>query len=390
MVAASSYRMSTRYNNGDGISWQICHDVTVEDCHSHDHAGLGLHPGSGSQRPVMRRNKLERCQIGLFFCWGVKYGLAEENTILDIKGQGISIGHRDTDNIVRKNVVRNSGQTGILFRPERGAGFCGHRNLIEQNVIPGKTTRWLSRYADEICISFPGTEARLPKGRNIKLTGNPVRAEIVALNQRAFSECHPESASPELLILGGSQGADSLNAAVLAAIGRLSGELSGWKIVHQTGPRDIDTARQTYLKLGLPAAVEPFFHDMATLYSRSTIVISRSGATTLAELACIGTAMILLPYPHAADDHQMANAKAFVDCQAALLQKHEESLETTADHLASKLRLLLNDSESRTRMGLAAKGLAHPDAAEQIASVIQAAINYSFENRDAFTYSRFS
>ena len=249
--------------------------------------------------------------------------------------------------------------------------------LIEQNVIPGKTTRWLSRYADEICISFPGTEARLPKGRNIKLTGNPVRAEIVALNQRAFSECHPESASPELLILGGSQGADSLNAAVLAAIGRLSGELSGWKIVHQTGPRDIDTARQTYLKLGLPAAVEPFFHDMATLYSRSTIVISRSGATTLAELACIGTAMILLPYPHAADDHQMANAKAFVDCQAALLQKHEESLETTADHLASKLRLLLNDSESRTRMGLAAKGLAHPDAAEQIASVIQAAINRS-------------
>ena len=83
----------------------------------------------------MRRNKLERCQIGLFFCWGVKYGLAEDNTILDIKGQGISIGHRDTDNIVRKNVVRNSGQTGILFRPERGSGFCGHRNLIEQNII---------------------------------------------------------------------------------------------------------------------------------------------------------------------------------------------------------------------------------------------------------------
>jgi hypothetical protein len=83
----------------------------------------------------MRRNKLEQCQIGLFFCWGVKFGLAEDNTILDIKGQGISIGHRDTDNIVRKNIVRNSGQTGILFRPERGAGFCGHRNLIEQNQI---------------------------------------------------------------------------------------------------------------------------------------------------------------------------------------------------------------------------------------------------------------
>jgi parallel beta-helix repeat protein len=128
-------KVIARQNNGDGISWQICHDVTVEDCHSHDHAGLALHPGSGSQRPLMRRNKMERCQIGLFFCWGVKYGLAENNTILDIKGQGISIGHRDTDNIVRKNTVRNSGQTGILFRPERGPGFCGHRNLIEQNVV---------------------------------------------------------------------------------------------------------------------------------------------------------------------------------------------------------------------------------------------------------------
>lgn len=128
-------KVTARHNNGDGISWQICHDVIVEDCHSHDHAGLALHPGSGSQRPLMRRNKLERCQIGLFFCWGVKYGLAEENTIQDIKGQGISIGHRDTDNIVRKNVVRNSGETGVLFRPERGPGFCGHRNLIEQNQI---------------------------------------------------------------------------------------------------------------------------------------------------------------------------------------------------------------------------------------------------------------
>lgn len=128
-------KVIARQNNGDGISWQICHDVTVEDCHSHDHVGLALHPGSGSQRPLMRRNTLERCQIGLFFCWGVKYGLAEDNTILDINGQGISIGHRDTDNVVRKNTVKNSGQTGILFRPERGAGFCGHRNLIEQNLI---------------------------------------------------------------------------------------------------------------------------------------------------------------------------------------------------------------------------------------------------------------
>jgi uncharacterized protein YunC (DUF1805 family) len=143
-------KVTARNYNGDGISWQICHDVTVEDCHSHDHTGLGLHPGSGSQRPVMRRNKLERCQIGLFFCWGVKYGLAEENTILDITGQGISIGHRDTDNLVRKNVVRNSGQTGILLRPERGPSFCGHRNVIEQNIVEN------SGPADGVAIDVQG------------------------------------------------------------------------------------------------------------------------------------------------------------------------------------------------------------------------------------------
>lgn len=124
-----------RNYNGDGISWQICHDVTVENCHSHDNRDLGLHPGSGSQRPLIRHNKIERCQIGLFFCWGVKYGLAEHNTINEIRGQGISIGHRDTDNIVRNNSVKNSGQTGILFRPERGPSFAGHRNLIEKNLV---------------------------------------------------------------------------------------------------------------------------------------------------------------------------------------------------------------------------------------------------------------
>lgn len=163
-------KVTARHNNGDGISWQICHDVTVEDCHSHDHAGLGLHPGSGSQRPVMRRNKLERCQIGLFFCWGVKYGLAEENTILDINGQGISIGHRDTDNLVRKNVVRNSGQTGILFRPERGTSFCGHRNVIEQNIVED------SGPADGVAIDVQGgTEQVTLRQNQIKETRDPAQ-----------------------------------------------------------------------------------------------------------------------------------------------------------------------------------------------------------------------
>ncbi len=117
-------RVEARNYNGDGISWQIGHDVTVEECHSHDHAGLGLHPGSGSQRPVIRNNKLERNDIGLFFCWGVKYGLAEKNRIEDNR-IGISIGHRDTDNLIADNDVLRSGKVGVLFRPRARQGVRG-------------------------------------------------------------------------------------------------------------------------------------------------------------------------------------------------------------------------------------------------------------------------
>lgn len=127
--------VTARDYNGDGISWQICHDVRVENCHSHDHAGLGLHPGSGSQRPVIRANRLQRNAIGLFFCWGVRYGLAEKNLIEDSRTSGISIGHRDTDNLIRENAVLRSGQVGVLFRAERGKAFAPHRNRLERNRI---------------------------------------------------------------------------------------------------------------------------------------------------------------------------------------------------------------------------------------------------------------
>ena len=127
-------KVIARNNNGDGISWQVCHDVRVEDCHSHDNHGLGFHPGSGSQRPIIRSNRSERNQIGIFFCWGVRFGLAENNTIVGVRESGISIGHRDTDNLIRNNSISGSGKDGILFRDETVA-FGPHRNRCEYNRI---------------------------------------------------------------------------------------------------------------------------------------------------------------------------------------------------------------------------------------------------------------
>ena len=128
--------VTTRNYNGDGISFQICHDVLVEDCKSYGNADLGVHPGSGSQRPLIRNNQLHDNSIGIFWCWGVRYGLAEKNHIKNNSSYGISIGHCDTDNIMKDNDVIDSGRVGILFRDDaRGKDFWANRNLIMNNRI---------------------------------------------------------------------------------------------------------------------------------------------------------------------------------------------------------------------------------------------------------------
>jgi len=185
-------RVTARNNNGDGISFQICHDVRVEDCHSHDNADLGVHPGSGSQRPVILNNRLERNSQGLFWCWGVKYGLAEGNQIADNRLYGVSIGHNDTDNVMRRNVIRNSGQFGVLFRNEdRGQDFWPNRNVLESNVIEnsggvdGVAIEVMGRVRD---LTFSGNtlrETREPAQR----VGIRIAAEVgaVSLAENTFS-----------------------------------------------------------------------------------------------------------------------------------------------------------------------------------------------------------
>jgi len=126
--------LNVRDYNGDGISFQICHDVTVENCTIHNNADLGIHPGSGSQRPAMRNNNVSGSNIGIFFCWGVKYGLAAGNSIAECN-YGVSIGHHDDENLVTNNDIRSSLINGVIFRPERGEGFTAKGNRVEKNRI---------------------------------------------------------------------------------------------------------------------------------------------------------------------------------------------------------------------------------------------------------------
>jgi parallel beta-helix repeat protein len=178
--------LTTRNYNGDGVSWQICHDCVVENCHSYDNADLGLHPGSGSQRPLIRGNTVQRNRIGIFYCWGVKYSLAEKNT-LEENTFGISIGHNDTDNLIRNNVIRDSGTNGVLFRTDdRGKDFWPNRNTLEDNRI-------FDNGDDEgVAIDIQG------QTRSITLARNEVR-ETRAPMRRTGIKIGPETRDIQLI-----------------------------------------------------------------------------------------------------------------------------------------------------------------------------------------------
>ncbi len=127
--------VTSRNYNGDGFSFQVCDDIQFQNCKAINNAGLGFHPGSGSQRPVFRNCESRGNSLGLFFCWAVSDGIAENCTLSENKRFGISIGHRDTDNVVRNCTVERNGEVGILFRREAEEFRCGNRNRIEDCLI---------------------------------------------------------------------------------------------------------------------------------------------------------------------------------------------------------------------------------------------------------------
>ena len=190
-------------------------------------------------------------------------------------------------------------------------------------------------------------------------------AELAAASRDDADGSH----RPTLLVLGGSQGAHAINQAVLIFAEDARQFLNGWRVIHQTGERDADEVRATYQRLSIDAVVQPFFEDMLPHYRNSDMVVSRAGGTTLSELACAGLPAILVPYPHAMDDHQTANANVFVREGAA----HVIPSLASEDDRRAFMRILeqnLSDSGLRKKKAQCMQKLARPQAADEVAALV--------------------
>jgi len=260
--------------------------------------------------------------------------------------------------VLRRNAPRSVlSMGGYAAAPGGLAARFAHVPLIvhEQNRIAGVTNRLLSRWAQRVLTGFAGAFAQET------WVGNPVRATIAELPPP--EERYARRSGPlQLLVLGGSQGAQSLNAA-LPEVLRRRGAKFPVVVRHQCGEAHFDKARAAYLAAGVEADVVPFEKDMAGAYAWADLVICRAGALTLAELAAAGAPAILVPYPHAVDDHQTKNAEAMVAAGGAVLVAEGTDF---VKRLGAEFEKL-GSRDTLLRMALAARTLAKPDAAQRIA-----------------------
>jgi UDP-N-acetylglucosamine--N-acetylmuramyl-(pentapeptide) pyrophosphoryl-undecaprenol N-acetylglucosamine transferase len=236
--------------------------------------------------------------------------------------------------------------------------------LLEQNAGVGLTNRLLARAVDRAYVSFKETVEAFPQGV-AQWVGNPVRRNFVeAGNMARMDPAGFEMRARKVLVIGGSQGARSLNQLVPEALAQAARALNGraLEIVHQTGHAMCDAVRARYQELGLNATVTPFIDDMPRAYASAALVIGRAGATSIAEICAIGRPSILIPIP-LADDHQWPNAHALAEAGAALALREKE---TTAESLGLAVSRLMNDPAQRLRMADAARTLGRPDAAAAI------------------------
>lgn len=275
------------------------------------------------------------------------------------------------------------------FRPDAAVGVGGYASgpvllaaslrgiptlIQEQNSYAGLTNKVLARWAARICVAYPGMDAFFPADK-IRLTGNPVRHDIQFADQqveagRTFFGL--ESSRPTLLVIGGSQGARTLNETLETGLTRLVD--AGVQVVWQTGPAFIERARVAVAAVGSPLIkAYDFIYDMDKAYAVADTVVSRAGALSVSELCLVGRPAILVPFPAASEDHQTKNAMALVERNAALLVSDQ----TARQELVTAALNLLANAPQRQQLSTEIKTFAKPNAARDIAGEVLKLTNFS-------------
>jgi len=228
---------------------------------------------------------------------------------------------------------------------------------FEPNVVPGFANRMVARFVSAAAVHFEETKKFF---RNCHVTGVPVRAEFFDIPQRGLA------VPPTLLVFGGSQGARAINQAMCGAMPALRDRIPGIKVLHQTGERDYDTTVTAYEKLDAAVEVAKFMDNMPAMFARADLIVSRAGASTVAEIAAAGKPSVFVPFPKAADDHQRRNAEAMQKVGAAVML---EECDLTPALLADTVAGLLSDAVKLKTMSAAARAMAHPNATRDIAEL---------------------
>ncbi|MFP8967132.1 undecaprenyldiphospho-muramoylpentapeptide beta-N-acetylglucosaminyltransferase [Pokkaliibacter sp. CJK22405] len=257
------------------------------------------------------------------------------------------------------------GMGGFASGPGGLAAWLLRKPLVihEQNAIPGVTNKVLSRLAKKVLVAFDDAISWLPAAQ---VTGNPIRERVCAV--RSPESRYGERAGKlRILVVGGSLGATAINAVIPRWLAALPADERP-EVWHQSGERHIEATREFYREHGVEANLVPFIEDMADAYAWADLVICRSGALTVSELAAVGVASVLIPFPHAVDDHQTANGRYLEHAGAAVLvQQSELSVESLQSLYATRL----HDRQTLAAMAQAARSLAKPEATAQVADICE-------------------
>jgi UDP-N-acetylglucosamine--N-acetylmuramyl-(pentapeptide) pyrophosphoryl-undecaprenol N-acetylglucosamine transferase len=242
--------------------------------------------------------------------------------------------------------------------------------IMEQNSVPGFANRFLGRFAGAIAVTYQESFSFFDRGKTY-LTGNPVRRSILSKVPAKSGSVYFDKGKFTVLIFGGSQGARSINRAVIGTLNYLLDLRQNIKFIHQTGESELKSTADAYKQLGFKHIVEPFIYRMSDAYAVADMVICRAGATTLAEITATGKAAVLIPYPFSASNHQESNARKLEDMGAAMVITEKQ---LGAENLARAIRELYENAEKRAQMEKASKAVGRTGAAEKIVEIAMSLI----------------